>query len=150
MGELHVHRAADIASRNERSLGDLLKQLSTDTTDLMRQEVALAKAEVRQAGAALGADASKIGIAAGLAFAGAIAITAFLVTGLGALLDGKYWLSSLIVGVLFFLTGAALVRNAVADIKRRAAGLGETAQSLREDAAWAKRETREVKHVLTT
>ncbi len=149
-GELHVNRAADIATKEERSLGDLLKQLSTETTDLMRQEVALAKAEVRQVGATLAADVSKIGIAFGLALAGMMAITAFLIAGLGGLLGGKYWLSSLIVGAVFVAIGAALGLNAVADIKRRGLALGATAQSLREGASWAKREAREVKQAVTT
>ncbi len=51
----------------EPSLGDLFKRLTTDTGELVRQEMNLAKAEMRQAGATLARDGTKIGIALGLA-----------------------------------------------------------------------------------
>jgi hypothetical protein len=134
----------------EPSIGDLFKQLSTDTGELVRQEVALAKAEMRQAGATLARDGAKVGIALGLALAGFLSVTAFLVAGLGRLLGGHIWLSALIVGVVFLAVGAVLAKNALADIKRRGLVPAQTAASLRDDAAWAKSEAREVKREMTT
>src|SRR4051794_38181891 len=113
-GELQVQRAADMAPRDteqgdvalrdttmrERSLGELFRDLTTETSELVSKEVALMKAEARQTGATMARDGAKIGIASGLAFAGILALTAFLIAGLGDLLNGKYWLSALIVGVL--------------------------------------------------
>ncbi len=136
------------AGRPEPSLGDLIKQLSADSGRLIQQEVALAKTEMRQAGATLARDGTKIGIAVGLALAGTLALTAFLVLALGDALD-NYWLSALIVGVLLLAIGAILVRSAVRDIKERGLMPAQTMETLREDAAWAKQESREFKRELT-
>jgi uncharacterized membrane protein YqjE len=111
---------------------------------LIQQEVALAKIELREAGATLGRDAAKIGMAVGFALPGVFALTAFLVVGLGDLLD-NYWLAALIVGVLFLAIGSFLARNAIADIKRRGLTPKATVETVREDTEWAKREMRELK-----
>jgi len=51
---------------------------------------------------------------------------------------------------VFLLVGSVLAKNALGDIKRRGVTPEQTAESLRQDAAWAKREAREVKRELTT
>lgn len=137
------------STRAEPSIGDLLKQLSSDTGELVKQEVALAKAEMRQTGATLARDSAKLGVSFGLAFAGFLALTTFLVAGLGRLLGGNFWLSALIVGVVFLAIGAVLAKGAMADIKARGLAPDQTVATLRDDAAWAKREAREVKRELT-
>jgi uncharacterized membrane protein YqjE len=135
------------AAGGEPSLGELFRRLTTDTTELVRQEISLARAEVREVGGTLARDGTKIGIAAGLALCGALAVTAFLVIAVGDLLN-NYWLGALLVGLVLLAVGVVLARNAVADVKRRAVP-AQTLGSLREDAAWAKQETREVKRELT-
>lgn len=135
--------------RARESVGGLLKELSGDATHLIQQEIALAKIELREAGTTLASDAAKIGIGVGLALPGVFALTAFLVVGLGDLLD-NYWLAALIVGVLFVAVGALLAGNAVADIRRRGLAPEATVETVREDGAWAKREMRELKqHVMS-
>ena len=132
----------------ELPIGDLLKRLTTDASDLVRAEMALAKAELRETGTALARDGAKIAVAGGLALAGALAITAFLVIALGALFN-NYWLSALVVGVALLGVGGLLVRSAVADVKRRGVMPAQTVATLREDAQWAKDEARQVKRELT-
>jgi uncharacterized membrane protein YqjE len=163
-GELQVQRAADMAPRDidprdmatrdtathERSLGELFRQLTSDTSELVSKEIALVKAEARQTGTTLVRDGSKVGIAIGLAFAGVLALTAFLIAGLGDLLDGRYWLSALIIGVLFLAIGAVLVKNAVADVKRRGQAVKHSAETLKDTGNWAKQELRQVKQEITT
>jgi hypothetical protein len=168
-GELQVQRAADLTTRDlpmrdidsrdgiaretpirERSLGELFRDLSTETSELVSKEIALVKAEARQTGSTLARDGAKIGTAAALAFAGALALTAFLIAGLGDLLNGKYWLSALIVGVVFFAIGMGLVKSATADIKRRGQAMKQSAETVKDTAAWAKQEARQVKQEITT
>ncbi len=144
-----VGAPAEATAGSEPSLGELFKRLTTDTGELVRQEVNLAKAEMRQAGATLARDGTKIGIAVGLALAGVLALTAFLVVGLGDLLD-NYWLAALIVGVLFLAIGGFMAKNAVNDVKRRGLTPDETIGTLREDTAWAKQEARELKREMTS
>ncbi len=138
------------APASDASLGELLKRLTGDSADLVRHEVALAKAELRETGSMLAADGAKVGAAVGLALAGALALTAFLVIALGNLFDGRYWLSSLLVGAVLLGVGALLAKNAVNDVKRRGLAPRQTLATLREDKAWAGREARELKHDLTT
>ena len=57
------------ANRSDTPIGELFKRLTTDTGELIRQEAALAKAEIRETGSALAGDARDIGIAIGLAVA---------------------------------------------------------------------------------
>jgi len=130
--------------QEEPPLSDLFRQLSDDATRLIRQEVALGKAELRATGSALAGDAAKLGVAAGLGLLGAMAATAFLIIGLGALLL-NYWLAALIVSVLFLGVAAVLAKQALDDIKKRDLKPTETIETLRADAEWAKHEAREVK-----
>jgi hypothetical protein len=168
-GELQVHRAADMAPRemdprdmasrdmamrdaaiHERSLGELFRQLTSDTSELVSKEIALVKAEARLTGATLVRDGTKVGTAIGVAFAGVLALTAFLIAGLGDLLNGKYWLSALIVGVLFLAIGGGLLKSAVDHIKHRGQSVKHSVETLKDTANWAKQETRQVKQELTT
>lgn len=128
----------------EQPLGDLFRQLSDDATRLVRQEVALGKAELRETGSALVRDAVSIGIAVGLAVLGAMAATAFLIIALGGLL-GSYWLSSLLVAVAYLATAAVLAKRAKADIQSRELKPTRTIETVREDAEWAKREAAAVR-----
>lgn len=162
-GELQMQRAADMTPRGtetrdvatrdtairERSLGELFRDLSTETSELVSKEIALVKAEARQTGTTLAKDAAKIGIASGLAFAGVLALTAFLIAGLGDLLNGKYWLSAFIVGVVFLAIGGALVKSATAEVKRRGQSLKNTMDTVKDTGAWAKEEARQVKQEIT-
>lgn len=132
------------------SLGELFKRLTSDTGELIRQEATLAKAELRETGSALAGDARELGIAFGLALAGALALVAFLVIALGNLLGDRYWLSSLIVGVLALGIGAMLAKSAINDIKTRGIKPQQTIDTLREDKEWAGQQARELKHDLTT
>lgn len=137
------------AAGGEPSLGELLRRLTTDSGELVRQEVALAKVEMRQVGSTLAQDGAKLGVALVLALAGMLAVTAFLVIALGNLF-GNYWLAALLVGVVLLAVGGVLGKNAIDDVKRRGLKPEHTLGSLREDAQWAKREARAVKRELTT
>ena len=132
----------------EPSLGELLARLSADTGNLVRAEVALARTEMQQVGATLARDGAKIGVALGLALAGALAVTAFLVIALGQALD-SHWLAALLVGLVLLAVGTGLARSAVADVKRRGLLPAQTVGTLREDATWAKQEAGAVKRELT-
>ena len=132
----------------EPSLGELFKRLTADTSELIRQEMSLAKVEMREAGTTLARDATKIGIAVGFALAGVLALAAFAVVGLGDLFE-NYWLAALIVGVALLAVGGCLAKNAVNDIKQHGLKPQETVQTLRDDASWAKQEGRELKRELT-
>lgn len=144
-----VVRPATTAPR-DASLGELFKQLSTDTGELIRQEAALAKTEMRDVGSTLARDGAKMGVAAALGLVGAMALATFLVISLGDLLGDAYWLSALLVGLIAVGVAVMLGRNAVRDIKERGVKPKQTIATLREDGDWASQQARELKHDLTT
>jgi membrane protein len=111
--------APDGERQQRRSLADLVKSLGDDAATLVRQEIALVRAEIRENLGALGRDAARIAVGAGIVLFGVLVFVAFLVIGLGALLGGMYWLSSLLIALLFLGGGGALVYSG-------ARGLGAT------------------------
>jgi uncharacterized membrane protein YqjE len=125
-------------------IGELFRQLTDDATRLIKQEVALGKAELKQTASALGKDAAQLGIAVGLGLLGALSLTAFLIVGLGTLL-ANYWLSALIVAVVLLAVAAVLAKQALDDIKQRDLKPTQTIETLQADAEWAKREVEAVK-----
>jgi hypothetical protein len=109
----------------------------------------LAKAEMREAGTRLARDSARIALAAGFAFVGVIALSAFLILVLGQAFGGAYWLSSLLVGGAAIMAGALMTRRAVESMKRGFAPR-MTLETLRESRDWLSREAGELKHDLTT
>jgi uncharacterized membrane protein YqjE len=142
--ELHPERDHDA------SLGELFRRLTSDTTDLLRQEVELAKAEVRETGERLARAATAIGIGAGLALAGALTLTAALVLILGLAFGGRYWLSALLVGGAALGIGIPMITRALHAFSASALVPRQTVDTLREDAQWARQEARAFTQELTT
>lgn len=130
------------------SIGELFRRLSSDASHLMRQEISLAKNELRESGQRLGASASRLGMAIGIAIPGMLALTAFLVIGLGDLMD-NYWASALIVAVVLLVVAGVIAKKAIAALKSGAIGIPETAGTLREDTQWAKQEVKAFKREFT-
>jgi uncharacterized membrane protein YqjE len=130
---------------HDPSIGELFKRLSSDTGDLLQQEIALAKAEAREIAKNARRAAVRMAMAAGLALTGVLALTAAVIIALGNALGGAYWLSALIVAVLALGTGALLAKRAGDHLSPARIAPRETAESLKEDARWAGREARELK-----
>lgn len=85
----------------DESVGDLVKQLSEQTSTLVRQEMRLAQAELQEKGKQAGIGAGMFGVSGLVAFFGAATLIAATVLGLATALDP--WLSALIVGVALLL-----------------------------------------------
>ena len=148
--EAVIPRAGNGRLREEvqsASIGELLKRLSTDGSHLVQQEIQLAKTELQVSASRAASAAAKIGIAAGLALPGVMALTAALVIGLGIIIN-SYWLSALIVGVVILAVAGFMVKRALAGFK---VGLApkETVRTVREDIDWAKREASRAKQELS-
>jgi uncharacterized membrane protein YqjE len=139
-------RPGDPPPATEPSLGPLLSQLAQDSSELIKQEIALAKSEVKHSVAQAANGAVKLGVAAALLSVGGLVLTAFLVLLLGELL-GNYWLASLIVGGVFILVGALLARGGVHRLRELGAPEA-TIETLKEDRDWAKAEVQQLKRGL--
>lgn len=133
---------------DDASIGDLFKRMTSDASLLVRQEMSLARAEMKESVSEVKEMAMKLAIAAALAIPGAIALTAFVVIALGDAIN-SYWASALIVGVLLLGTAMVLARQGKTKLDQGKVGLQRTAASLGEDARWGKEELRAFKRELT-
>ena len=128
----------------DRSLGELLKELSTETSDLLRKEVELAKTEFSEKASRVGTDVAAIAMGGALALAGGLALMLAAVYGLTALLDTflplgvAVWLAPLIVGAILVFMGYGRIKTALDDLKNTSLAPRQTTQSLQENKQWLK------------
>ena len=133
---------------DDASIGDLFRQMTSDASHLVQQEVNLAKAELKESIGHVRTMAVGLAVAAALAIPGALALTAFLIIGLGALI-GSYWASALIIGFILVTAAVVLGRRALSIVTDGKIGLPRTITSLAEDATWGKEELRAFKREMT-
>lgn len=125
--------------KDERSLGDLLAELSRETGQLVRKEIELAKTEMTASARKVGIDAGMIAAGGALAHAGLLVLLAAIVIGL-AQLGVTPWLSALIVGLVTALVGYALVNRGLASMRRTNLVPTQAIETLKEDAKWTTRQ----------
>ena len=119
-----------------RSLGQIVGDITADMSTLIRQEMDLAKAEMKQ-------EVAKVGKGAGLFGGAGLAgfFTLFFVSlALTYLLDN--WmpveLAALVVGLVWGVAAAVLALRGRKEIKAANPALPTTQQTLKEDAQWAR------------
>ena len=121
----------------DRPIGDLLKQLSEQTTTLVRQELELAKAEVSEKGKKAGQGAGMFGGAGASALLGLGAITAAAITLLDNAMSTP--LAALIVGLVWFAIAGVLALQGRNKVQEATPPVPEQAtESVKEDVQWAK------------
>jgi uncharacterized membrane protein YqjE len=125
----------------ERSVGELLTQLSQETTTLVRQELELAKAELTEKGKDAGKGAGMFGGAGLLGLLAAGALTACIIAALDTAMP--LWLAALIVAVVYGAIAGVLALQGRNRVKRATPPVPEqTIDSTKEDVAWAKTRAR--------
>jgi uncharacterized membrane protein YqjE len=121
----------------DRPLGELVKQLASETSTLVRQELELAKAEMREKGRHAGPGIGMVGAAAAVGLLALGALTAFLILALdGAVAN---WLAALIVGLVYGAIAAVLYFRGKERVSEAGPPVPEqTIETLKEDVEWAK------------
>jgi len=125
-------------SRDDRSLGELFSELSRQTSTLIRQEVALAKAEMKQKGTEVGKDVGMMAAGGALAYAGLLALIATIIIVLAEFMP--WWLSALIVSLVVLGIGGLLVQRGMNALKQTNMAPEQTIDTLKEDKEWAKKQ----------
>ena len=124
------------ATGDDRSLGQIVSDVSTDLSTLLRQELELAKTELKEEAGKAG---KGVGMLGGAGVAGHFVLF-FLSFALLLLLDR--WmaagLAALIVAVLWGVIAAVLAAMGRKALKEANPQLPKTQQTLKEDAQWAK------------
>ena len=120
---------------SDRPVGELMRELSEQTTTLVRQELELAKLELAQKSRRAGIGAGMFG-AAGVAGLYAVgALTACLVLALATAVTG--WLAALIVAAAYGLVAGALALSGRSKVALALPPAPEQAtESVKEDVRW--------------
>lgn len=137
----------DTRAPAEPSLGDLFRELTQETTTLVRQEVSLAKTELRESARTVARRTAMLMVGGMLALVGFLVLTAFLVILLGSLLL-NYWLAALIVGAVYLLIGGGVAWSQAKQLGDEDLAPDQTIQTLKEDKQWAQNEAQQVKRDL--
>jgi Putative Actinobacterial Holin-X, holin superfamily III len=126
---------------DDRSLKDLLADLTESITTLFRQEIQLARAETSE-------KITQVGVAIGAIAGGAILALAALIVLLQALVIGiaeagvpPGW-ASLIVGVVVAIIAYVLIHKGTSDLKASNLAPDRTMSSLKRDAQVVKEQVR--------
>lgn len=123
-------------STETRSVGEIVGDITTGMSSLIRQEMELARTELKQEVRHVGKGAGMLG---GAGVAGHLTLW-FLSLALVYLLDN--WmpieLAALIVAVLWGIAAAVLAMRGRNELKEADPQLPKTQQSLKEDVQWAK------------
>jgi hypothetical protein len=131
--------AAPATDPRERGIGELVKDLASQTSTLVRQEIQLAQAEVTQKGKVAGKGA---GLLAGAGVFGLLALGA-LTAGLIALLDKAMatWVAALIVMALWAIVAFVLAKAGQKALQQATPPAPQTVETVKEDIQWAKTQT---------
>jgi nitrate/nitrite transporter NarK len=116
----------DVPDKRDASTGELVKTASEQISRLLRDELALARAEMTQKGKKAGVGAGLFGGGGVVALYAVAALLAAVVLGLGEAMP--YWLAALIVAVVLFaaagvlaLLGRKQIKQAVPPVPQEAA-----------------------------
>ncbi|HEX7331195.1 MAG TPA: phage holin family protein [Pyrinomonadaceae bacterium] len=123
---------------DNRPLGDLFSDLASDMSNLVRQEVNLAKLEVTQKAKYLGRNVGYLVVGGAVAYAGMLAIIAAIIM----LLDNYMptWGAALLVGAVVALIAWLMIGKAMSALQNADLTPRETVETLKEDATWAKQQ----------
>jgi hypothetical protein len=110
--KLTPRRDHELAPYDDRSIGDLVADATRELGLLVRQEIALAQAEMRQQVKRLAAGAVLLAVGAAVAYAGFLALIAAWALGL-VRLGAPAWAAVLSIGLVSAAVGGVLLRQAV-------------------------------------
>lgn len=124
----------------DRSAGELLSAVTSDLQTLLRQEVELAKSEIREEGAKAG---KAVGMYGGAGFGGymvALFLSLAAVFGLANVMDAGW--AALIVAAVWAVIAAVLYVMGRSRMREVSPKPEQTMQTLKEDAQWARHPTK--------
>lgn len=124
--------------KDERSIGSLFSQLAAETGTLVRQEVALAQAEITEKATGVGRNIGSLVIGGAVGYAALLAILAGLIIALSNFIPA--WGAAMLLGVLVGGVSYVMVSSALAELRKKDLRPDETVESLKEDAQWLKRQ----------
>ena len=120
----------------ERPLSELFSDLVTETSNLVRNEVALARVELTQKASKIGKNIGSLVIGGAIAYAALLAIGAAVIMLLGYVMPT--WLAALIVGLIVGGVAWLMISKAMTELQKVELKPEQTVESVKEDARWIK------------
>lgn len=132
--------------REERSLGDLFTELATESSTLIRQEIALAQSEITQKATRAGTQIAYVVVGGVFGLLAGLALLAGIIIGLGQLISNLAkveqmtgaWIAAFIVAAVIGGVAAYLITSSLDALRKVDMTPHKTVQSLKEDAQWVK------------
>ncbi len=131
--------AAGDGGRESASVGQLVSEISEDLSTLMRQQVELAKAELKQEATKAGAGAGMLGGASLAGYLTVLFVTVAGMVGLGHVI-GLGW-SALVAAAVWGLAALVLFTTGRSRLRSVRPKPERTIDTLKEDAQWARHPT---------
>src|SRR5215211_5515127 len=123
----------------EQGIGELVKDLASQTSTLVRQEIQLAQAEVTQKGKTAGKGVGMLVAAGVFGLLALIALTLALIWLLDQAMDA--WIAALIVMALWAVVAAVLAKSGQKALQDATPPAPQTVETVKEDIQWAKTRT---------
>jgi hypothetical protein len=117
--------------REAQSAIGLLRRLTEELSTLLRQELALATAEISRSMRLMLGGAASLAVGGAVLYAGLLAMLAAAILGLATVLQP--WLATLVIGAAVAIIGVVLVLAGVRSLDPSTLKPSRTAQSLRKD-----------------
>lgn len=122
----------ETTGEQDQSTAALLRQLTEQVTTLVRDEVELARQEIRQKGRRIGAGAGALSASGVLALYGGGGLVAAAILAIDQVL--RAWLAALVVGAALTVLAGILALAGRGQVRRAAPPVpGRTVSSVRED-----------------
>jgi uncharacterized membrane protein YqjE len=130
-----AHRVAP-PDVGDTSVGELVSQVASDLSQLVRQEMELAKTELKNEAVKAGKGAGMLG---GAALAGYFVLLFLSLTGMWALAEAMdTWLAALIIMVIWAIIAAVLFVVGRKRLQQVNPKPEQTIESVKEDVRWTK------------
>lgn len=127
------------ATTHTESFGSLIRGILMDFQTLIREELALAKAEIREQATKARSAAFSFGVAAGALLCGAMFLLIAIAMGVADLLNWPAWAGFLIVAVLLSVIGFVALSSGRRQLREVHAVPQETVTTLKENSEWIAR-----------
>ena len=122
--------------KEDRSLGELFSELAAETGTLVRQEVALAQAEITAKATKAGKNVGYLAAGGAVGYVGLMAIVAGIIIGLSYFIPA--WLAAIGVGAVIAIVSYVLINSALSELRNMEVTPTESVESIKEDAQWLK------------
>lgn len=136
MSARHIRTDPDIG------IPDLVRSLGDDSKRLVRDEMRLAKLEMRESMRDAAKGSMWLGIAFGVGVVALVALTVLLAAAIGRIFGGNYWAGALITGAIELIAAALLITRGVSSFTEADYTLEETREEAKKTARWVSTEVR--------